>query len=71
VNLPPIYSGLARGGNSQPDAVALDRNEGDADVVVNDDLLTDFARQYKQGCPSVLNADEAFYCASDVSAKGH
>jgi hypothetical protein len=55
VNLPAIYSRISRGGDAEAHAVASDINDGDADIIINDDLLTDFARQHKHGCPSVLN----------------
>jgi hypothetical protein len=47
VNLLSIYSRVFRGGDPQSDAVALDGNDGEADVFANDDLLTDFARENK------------------------
>jgi hypothetical protein len=39
VNLPAIYSRLSRGGDADAHAVALDRDDGDANVMVTDDLL--------------------------------
>jgi hypothetical protein len=47
VNLPSIYSRVFRGGDPQSDTVALDGNDSDANIVVNDDLLPYLAREHK------------------------
>jgi hypothetical protein len=47
VNLLSIYSRVIRGGDPQSDAVALDGNDGEADVFANDDLLPYLARENK------------------------
>jgi hypothetical protein len=52
MNLPSIYPRVFRGSDPQSDAIALDCNDGDANVVANDDLLPYLPRENKHGFPS-------------------
>jgi hypothetical protein len=47
MNLLSIYSRVFRGGDPQSDAVALDGNDGDANIVADDELLPNLARVNK------------------------
>jgi hypothetical protein len=47
VDFQSIDSRVFRGGDPQSDAVALDYNDGDGNVVANDDLLPYHAREHK------------------------
>jgi hypothetical protein len=52
MDFPSIYSRVSRGGDPQSDTLALDSNDGDENVVANDDLLPYLARENKHGFPS-------------------
>ena len=52
MNLLSIYSRVFRGGDPQSDAVALDGNDGDGNIVADDELLPNLARENKHGFPS-------------------
>jgi hypothetical protein len=47
VNFPSIYNRFSRRGDAEANSVTLDGDDGDEDIVVNNDLLTDSARKHK------------------------
>jgi hypothetical protein len=69
MDFPSIYTRLSRGGDPQSDAFALDGQDGDADVLANDNLLTEFAREQEQSCPSALNAAGVLSCDRQTASR--
>jgi hypothetical protein len=51
VNFPSIHKRFSRGSDAEAHSVALDINDSDADIALNDDLLTYFAREHKHNSP--------------------
>jgi hypothetical protein len=46
-----IYNGFTGRGDSEAHSVAPDGNDGKAGIAVDDDYLTDFAREHKHNFP--------------------
>jgi hypothetical protein len=46
-----VYNGLPRGCDAETHSVALDGNDGEAGIAVDDDNLADFAREHKHNFP--------------------
>src|SRR5262249_52822727 len=53
VDFPSIHNRLPGRGDAKAHAVSPDGNDGDAKITVNDDLLTDSAREHQHSSPSV------------------
>jgi hypothetical protein len=45
-----IYNRFSRRGEAETHSVAPDRDDSDANLMINDDLLTDLARKHEHGC---------------------
>jgi hypothetical protein len=51
-----VYDRLSRRGEAETDALTLDTDDSDADIVIDDDLFSDLAREHQHSfLPLTMN----------------